>query len=232
MCCLLDVTGSSVHAAHCQFVGATQSANGAMPTGCGDYGVGVSSGGTLTAEHCTSFGFEKAGYYVYGEGSFMQLTDWHSNCNNAGCVAGFAGKLNACRLVVCKSKTMGVVVMDGAHAALQHCAISGCAQEVRVSAQGSQVKMEYCTVQNSELCAVSGEHEPVLDATDCRSSGNKGVNFSAWSRARMTVSNSTSDGDKEGCQVGEGGQVTMEVFVVDGVSKSGTLANTSLQANN
>lgn len=55
------------------------------------------------------------------------------------------------------------------------------------------------------------------------------VRYHAWDRARMAVSNSTSDGDGWGYGVADGGQVTLQGPVVDGVVQSGTLPLPGLQ---
>lgn len=56
----------------------------------------------------------------------------------------------------------------------------------------------------------------------CSSSGNMAEGYCSQTGAQMTVCNSSSDGDKHGCGVIIGGQLTMDRVTVDGFAMHGS----------
>lgn len=89
--------------------------------------------------------------------------------------------------------------------------------------------MEICTLEQNEgfgILAKGGK--AVVVVRGCCSRGNtregyKAEGYDAECGAHMKVTNSSTDGDRDGCGAINGGLMTMQEVSVDGTVKSGTL---------
>ena len=88
----------------------------------------------------------------------------------------------------------------------------------------SQGKLEGCTMEDSEHGGINAYcSDTELLVRDCSSRRNGQSGYCAGGGAVMTVSNSSSNSDVDGCTVADGGKPTTERVSEDGVVKSGTL---------
>lgn len=86
--------------------------------------------------------------------------------------------------------------------------------------QGS-LDVAECVLQNNGLHGIVATDSAEVYLRNCRSSGHGVASYCARRHARMTVRNSSSDGDTKACMVQGGGELVMEGLTVDGVVRSG-----------
>lgn len=167
------------------------------------------------------------GFDMVGGESMMQLTGCTSHCDRHGCWASSGRNLTAHEVVVSESRwNRFILVHVREQAVLMECTATKCGEH-GLCAQGAAVDAEGCIFQQNGGCDVLANKYvamAVVVMKGCRSSQHKAEGYSAMYGARLKSVNSFSDGDKEGCGVSEGGNMTMEKLTVDGVCQSGTLS--------
>lgn len=205
--------GSHVHATSCHFL--HNHTNGVI----------VRSGGTFLGDGCSSSGNREAGFSCEGYESSLKLNSCTSKGDSFGCWMS-GGQLSATDVDVSNSRMSGFHVEFG-KAVLKQCSATKCGVS-GVSVSGSSsgnpgTEVQGCTLQQNVGSGVLAVDKAVVVVRECHSSHNGEEGYKASSRADMTVSNSSSDGDTGGCGVSDGGKLTMENVSVDSILKSGTL---------
>lgn len=95
------------------------------------------------------------------------------------------------------------------------------------------MQLEGCTLRDDQHCGVHALQFAEVTVTHCSSTGNGKAGYSADQGARMSVNDSSSEGDKRGVAVGargvdtsagwDRGKLTMNEATIDGAVQSGTL---------
>lgn len=109
------------------------------------------------------------------------------------------------------------MVLDGCSA--EQCGRNG----VSATDEGSKADVVSCILkENGEHAAVAAKMaEVTVKGCNRRQHGSAG--YFCTPGGQMTVSSSTSDGDKQGCVAERAGFLTMEGVIVDGIVQSGKL---------
>lgn len=133
----------------------------------------------------------------------------------------------ATRLAVTNSRHAGYWVVGSADVVLQDCSANSCGGHgVHCEGPGSKVHAEGCTFQSNGGYGVLAEGEAEVtvkgchSSQHCRAAGYRAAAASGYRAAnigaRMEVSDSVSEGDRQGCSVDAVGQLTTEKFTLDG----------------
>jgi hypothetical protein len=206
--------GSTMRATACRFVRNHK------------HGAAASQGGRLIANGCTSLGNAKVGFSSEDSGSDVELHACSSIGDAYGVCVTNGGRLRANMTHISQSQHGGFDV-DSAEAFLTQCsATKCCGPGMFVSGIGGRAELhvEASTIEQNSGCGILAGRNALAIVQGCRSRGNQEEGYKArWNGASMTVVESSSEGDKEGCVVSDGGGLCMKHVEVDGVLKSGTL---------
>lgn len=208
--------GSRVSAVRCKFL--RNALRGAVAI----------SGGALIADGCVSSGNRGEGFTAMDEGSVMELNGCQSSGNYIGCEACFGGRMKAHKVEISETQNQGVGVHNRGEVLLKDCSATRCLQSgVRVKDVGSLLEAESCEFIQNGQCGAFVSRGSVVSLRGCRSSDNGESGYFAELEGQMTVSRSTSDGNKDGCGVQSGGLLRMDAVVVNGVVRTGILPRAS-----
>lgn len=186
-------------------------------------GMHVNNGGCITADTCTSSDNVCAGFRAEGDASVIEITSCTSQPDGSGCTVRDGVKLTARKMVVSESRGGGFFLLDlEEESVLRECTTTKCEDNGVYAARCHTVDAKGCTFQDNGGCGVRATRGAVV-MRGCRSSQNKGEGYKAVHEAKMKVINSLSDGDKQGCGISHGGELTMEAMIEYGVCQSGTL---------
>lgn len=107
---------------------------------------------------------------------------------------------------VSESRGSCVLVKTAAKAALKWCTLQSSVDWNGLDSHdvGTEVHLEQCVVKNNKQNGICAGHGSVGKAISCRSTGNVGFGFSAWSQGHMTAIECSSDGNAAGAS-GSGG---------------------------
>lgn len=181
--------------------------------------------GKSKSNACTTSGHQATGYRVRRSGSVLELADCTSCYGNDGVRVLDDGMLTAHKVEVTGAAEDGFVVIDGGQAVLRECSATNCQENgIFVRDAGSRLDAESCTLQQVRECGALAETGAAAVMRLCHSSGNQISGYCAHFYARMKVRNSLSEGDEKDCAVRDGGELLLEGLNVDGVLKSGSVA--------
>lgn len=186
----------------------------------------VEEGGSLTAVNVAVARCEDEAFAIGEEGEAELIDCSGTNCGEEGVQLAHKGtlvKMETCTFS--ENEYDNVVVRQGAKAILKGCTLSKSVSrsEIAADGEGTEVDLEGSTMHGNAKCGVLALQGSRAIVKSCISQGNKQVGYQAAGGAKMTVIESTSDGDLVGCGVGEGGEIQMQAVVVDGVAKGGKL---------
>lgn len=189
-------------------------------------GCAVLTGATLNARKVAVSNSEQAGFLVQSLGHIVLKECSVKQCGTFGVeVKGTGSWVDAEDCAVLESQSAGVQLLSSARGKLKGCTMARSALNSGVVALGksTHLVLEECVMQQNAKCGVMARDQCVMLVAGCRSSRNRSHGFEAHSEAKITVRNSSSDGDSGGCSVCSGGRIMLEEATLDGLVKTGSL---------
>lgn len=173
-----------------------------------------------------------SGFCVTGANIVLRLTDGCTCMDeDCGCVAEEQGTLAATELQVIGCLDRGLAAKTGAKVRLHKCIFTqNLNGGVLAVGNPTEVYATDCTFKNNQMHGLLALVSAQVVVEACCRTADTSSGFHAH-EARITVKDSSSDGNKKGLAVSQEGEIVIEGWVtVDGVPQSGTLRCTPEEA--